>query len=417
MKRIVGVAVAGLVAGLLQAVAAPAAVAEGPLPVCTGGGPRPCVEQVLRNGAALSGGFGWFANATGGSAKEISFNATLNDAHDLGAGSLSDTWSVTLDVGTWMSPRVVHGKGRNVKINRLGGGRVQVLVQPVSVSGQCDGSGHCWEHWVPTDPSDNNIEWAGLLDLRISDFAQWTEVAQQSSFDGMHYLTNVAHTYLPPQVVALADGSQALRIEMENRRYRENNTLVRGAAELRIPHAFLRQVYDVPDPATMTGAGLAVGGVGIGGYSVTQDPAGGALLVRLSDITFPSLYGTPPARAAAETRTFTNARSTSVRRATVRLGVITPTRPKRIRANRVAPGRGVVRVGTPSKARGAKVRGYRARCRAVGSTHVRKARSSTRRIVVRQLRPGVAYRCHVRALSAAGPSRWSVKAARMPARP
>jgi hypothetical protein len=379
------------------AVAAPAAAA--PLARCGPAVPRPCVESVTRDGIPVPDD-AFIALTSPGHA--LSFSLTDGSgSYDLGAPALSDVFVVTLDMGTWV-PRVVDGKARDASVVRTRHGdgtySVRVTAKPVTVSGQCSGSGWCPEADVPTTAHFNNLEWRALLDFRVSEY-QWAEPAQRDSFYGMNYFTNIAHVSLPPEVRYYGDtNARGLYIEVANRRYRENGTLVRGEAEMRIPNSFLREVYEVPNPATLRGSGIVVGGVG-SAADVRREPGGDAMLVRLSGLTF---------NEAVSSR-LGERRVPAVKKVKIKRGLITPSTPRRVRADRVSPTKAVVKF-RPSRVRGAKVRRYQVRCAPLrAAAPVREAGVRRTRVVVKRLRPGTAYTCKVRAKSKVGSSRWVVR--------
>ena len=395
-----------LTAGAVGISASSAGAAPTDLANCTGGGPRPCVVSVERNGSPVSGEWGFMASYDAGAEKRVSFTATKGGAggYDLGSDALQDRWEVELDMGT-VVPRVVTGKGAQAVVERTKTTgspdtyMVTVSANPVTVSGQCDQSVWPWtcKEWsADPDPSENG-EWLGYLDFQVTDYGTWDDVAQRNAMYGMNYFTNVAATSVPPQVVRDATtDSDYLMLELANRHLMEDGvTVVLGQVELRIPNSFLRVAYDVPNPATMTSGSLktTVSGstAGAGDVAVTQEEGADAMLVDIDNMTF------------------------SARRAHIRRGVITPTAPQGVTAARTSGQRGRLSF-TAATPRGAAVTGYQARCVLVKGTHVASGSASASPVVVTGFRSGKPYNCKVRATSKAGPGGWSATV-RMPSRP
>lgn len=400
--------------GLGVVTVAPPAVSDiiptDPVAACTTGGPRPCIVSFTVNGAAPPSGVDYIAQTyeIGGS-EEVSFNAQKDSTFDLGSASLTDTYSVTIDMGT-LVPRVTSGKAQDVVVSRSrtsGGYQITVTGRPVTVSGQCDQSNDPWvcpEDAVVIDDAANfnNVEWDGYFDFQITDYGSWDDVAQRNAMYGMNYFTNVAATSIPPDInYDSAADAYFLQIAMANRRFREDDTtLVQGRSELRIPNAFLRLAYGVPNPELMTGSSLTVTGGGTAATtSVTQEAGDDAMVVLLDGLTFPDVH------VADHTyRGHLRAGQSSMKVVRVKRGVLTPGKPGITVAKRLAPGKARVTF-TQAKARGARVTGSEAVCIGRGSTV--SERGSSPSIVVTGLKAGRAYDCKVRALSKAGPGRYS----------
>lgn len=398
---------------LFAAPAYPEALSPSALSACGSPASAPCVVSVQVGGADMAAPYGYVGTYTAGSSKDVSFTAEKNGSDDLGAGELGTYWRVVIFMGNWAVPRVTSGKGQKVTVTRThdsSGYTVTVTGEPVTVSGQCDGSGYCPEEWVATSPSFNNKEWAATFDLQITDYGSWSDATQRDSFYGMNYFTNIAYTELPPQITYPSDPSLPpyLLINAANRRYRQDGTtLVQGHSELRIPNSFLRVVYGVPNPADMTSSGIVVGGDGTATVSITQESGGGAMLVLIDRMHFPNVSGPAPASTAfaPSTGTATSTQS-SIRHLRYRLGTITPTRPRNVTSKRTTRHRARVSFG-PSRSRGAHVRGYLVRCRIYSGKSFVRATGPGSPIVVTGLTAGHRYVCRVRARSKAGPSVWS----------
>jgi hypothetical protein len=319
---------------------------------------------------------------------EIGVALVHNGDSELGSGSLDDVVVVDLLTGS-LTPRLVTGKGRDTSVVRSGSGSAQEVVvtgTPVIVSGQCDQSVDPWvcPEYSGSDP-ELDREWVGTFDFNVSDYGSWSDPAQREAFYGMNYFTNVAATSVPPEIVDdPTTSAQMLLIRLANRHYRsDGTTVVKGHGELRIPNAFLEEVYGIPDPATMSGTSLApsLSGSGPGTVTSAQETGNKAMLVTYDNVEF------------------------SARKLRVLTGVIKPTRPTQVSATRTALRRGSVDFD-PSKARGAKVTGYVGRCVATRGEQVVTA-TSENILHFTGLRGGVAYDCTMRAQSKAGPSRWS----------
>ncbi len=192
-------------------------------------------------------------------------------------------------------------------------------------------------------------------------------------------------TSIPAEIFPDAvTGEQRLAIRMANSHFLTDGiTPVKGFMHHRIPNQFLRVTYGIDNPATLTPRGLDPVLRGSGTGSVTVTDVGPALVVDATAISF----------------------STRVLR--VDRGVITPRRPKNVTAARHRVHRAKVSfdAGTP---RGSRVVKHRVRCRAIGDNHeVKKVTERSDRIVVPGLHANQAYWCRVRAISKAGPGKWS----------
>jgi hypothetical protein len=328
-----------------------------------------------------------------------------NEADPLNLGgseTLDDVWRIHLRLGSWQ-PRIVflHGDGLVAKRIDNGDGTFELDItgSPAHITsfhipggdGGCDQS--VWP-WVCPETADGERYYWGA---DISDNGQWTDPDQRAAFNGFDYATNIEATDIPPQVVEdPSTGMPQLQINLANPHYyTDGSTVFRGFVHMRIPNRFLRNVYGIDDPASMTSSGLTADYTGAdtsaGTTTISQDAGDDAMLVDATGLRF------------------------SAKRLHVRVGTITPTRPRDIRAKRVGVHRGKVAFAR-SHSRGSKVTGYTVKCVARTGKDVETARGSESPVVVRGLAAGVAYDCKVRARSKAGPSRWSV-ADKMRARP
>ena len=372
----------------------------------------PCIESATVDDPGTPGVVdvetdpGWDVSATAftvESTRYVSVDLMRADAegfsYELGPDSLDDVVAGEVLTGD-LVPRVVTGKARGTSVLRAGSGsahEVTVTGTPVVVSGQCDQTSWPWTCPEFSGTGDDPEEWIGTFGFQVDDQGTWEDAAQRNAFYGMNYFTNVAATSVPPEIVEdAATGNPMLLVRLANRHFRSDGvTVVKGHGELRIPNAFLKEVYGIPDPATMTGTSLtpSLSGSGPGTVTSAQEPGDKAMLVTYDDVEF------------------------SARKLQVRTGRIRPARPTDVSAIRTADRRGIVDFEA-SRARGAMVTGYTAECDAVRGGHGFGVASNDTESIARfsGLRPGVAYDCRVRASSKAGPSKWS-ETVRMPARP
>jgi hypothetical protein len=390
------------------------------VPWCADDPTPPCFETGTHDGTTMHGDPSWSLSGqsfTLDGAQEISFSVEYDAdgagpgvaSNDLGFASLDDTFVIRIDTGTTV-PRLITGKGTGATTDRIDDGdgthQVEITAQPVTVSGQCDQSAWpwtCWE-WSTFPDASENGQWDGYLDGTISDFGQWTDVAQRDATYGMDYWTNVAATDVPPQVVQdpAAPDFSFLQVNLANRRFLEDGaTLVQGTGRMRIPNSFLQLAYGIPNPTTMTGSSLTgtLSGSGTGSIHVYQNPTGTAMMVDFDAVSFPAAT-TPHAKSAQAAAT------SSVRALKVKRGVIVPTRPAHVRAKRATAHSARV-LFDPASPRGARVTGYQARCVRLDGSHPLVARASGSPVVVTGLASGRAYDCRVRATSKARPGPWS----------
>lgn len=363
------------------------AAAQGPSVFCDDGTPEPCVESATVNGTPVTDTHpDWdilltdrsVAGATG-----LYFAILRVDTgvFDLGAAALGDTWSVTIRTGA-VDPRYASIRGLPGSVIR-GPGTVTVVASPIVITNGCTPSGPTW-----TCPETALTDWDAYLDGEVTDFGQWTDPSQRESFRGYDLFSNIDVLSAPIEIVEdTATGSPRLLIRLANSHFRVDGvTEVVGFARHRIPVSFLDEVYGIDDPASLTSSGLTVELSGGGSGSVTSFVDGGAVVVDATGLSFS--------------------------RRTIRIdaGHVTPRRPTDVTAIRVGPARARI-VYDGARSRGSSITRHVARCVAVDGDDV--ARSSVRgdrRIVVRGLDAGVEYRCRVRAVSAAGPGRWSAPA-------
>ena len=388
MRRIVALASAGVVA-LSFGVASPSGAEQVPgrsfSSFCADGAPAPCIVSATKDGVPVTSTDPiWGIVLTSynvGKSRELRWIIQKDGSFELGADALDDVWVITVRTGS-VVPRVVFAYGADATIVRLSSpNRVTITSIPVKMTDNDE----CDPNWPWSCPHRATNDFVGYLDTIVTDYGAWSDRAQRESMYGMNYTTNIGLTSIPPEVVHdPSTGGGRLLIRLANHHEFSDGSLFEGFAHLRIPNLFLRRVYGIDDPATLTGAGLATSGTGAAAsVVVSRESGGGAMLVDITDMTF------------------------SRRRVRISRGVITPTKPKDVAARRVAPDRAKLKF-TASKRRGSKITGYKASC--VRGATVLSGRANKSPVVVKGLSPGVKYSCRVRALSKAGPGPWSGKA-------
>lgn len=185
-----------------------------------------------------------------------------------------------------------------------------------------------------------------------------------------------------------------MRLDLADPHFELDGTTVHhGHFEAVLPNAFLRENFFIPDPSTLTPAGLTVAGGGpISTTSVRRDSASAPMEIEVTDMTF------------------------SIRKLRVRTGTVVPTRPTNVRAARVTTKAARIGYGL-AKPRGAKVTGYQVRCVSPGGSVVKARRTGNDSpLRVTGLKRGVRYDCRARATSKVGPGPWSAKVV-VPRRP
>jgi hypothetical protein len=323
-------------------------------------------------------------DASGGGSRQFLWNALdagagpFDDPYELGTDALDDVWVITFETGGF-PPRVVFTRGQDVSVERSGS-QVTVTTTPTTVSGECDQG--TWPWTCPTSASAD-LDRDAYLGGDITDYGVWDNAAQRNAFNGMNFNTNIAATSLPPEIVNdPSTGAERLLVRLANSHFRSDGTTVfTGFAHLRIPNQFLKKVYGIDDPGSLTGSGLAtsIGGSGSGTAVVSQEPGGGAMLVDITGMTF------------------------SARKVLIKRGKITPVKPKNVRMKRRGS-TAILRFDAVSS-RGSKVTGYEGMC-GKGSSAV-TGKSKKKKTVVKVKGLSGKTTCRVRGLSKAGPGRWA----------
>lgn len=377
---------AGLVATTLVVLPGAPASAD-PSDWCSApGATAPCIVSVRRDGVAVpSTDPTWQVDLVEfDPGHDVQWNLQESGAYEL-TPAAAGRWEVTLDVGT-MRPRVNFGTGRLGDVERVDDGdgtwTVTMSAEPTVVAEGCAASPYPWP--CPTTATDQDLRLASQL----LDWHFWTDPTQRAAFFGVDFWTNVEVTSFPPGVTYDdATGVAAMRLDFGAPHFETDGTTpYRGHFEAVLPNDFLRENFFIPDPGTMTPSGLLVAGAGpISSTSVVKATPASPIEIEVTDMTF------------------------SVRKLRVRTGTVVPTRPKNLRASRVTARK--ARIGfDKARPRGAKVKGYKARCVSPGGEVETGRRDRNRSpVTVSGLRRGVRYTCRVRALSKVGSGPWSGK--------
>ncbi|MFL6059645.1 MAG: fibronectin type III domain-containing protein [Marmoricola sp.] len=348
--------------------------------------PAPCVVSASRNGVALAEGDPVkiemipVQNLTDFNYTEFLVNdstATLDTSDDI---------SVTVNLGT-LVPDYTEGYAGRPVVGRknLGGGNYQVTYSghPVLLTTGCQDT-------FPDVCSDTATSQAVTFDAEVHQLKTDRSLV---GFDRSQSADDVDGIFLNS-----TPSGDYLESTWNNSRYlTDGTTKATAQARFRIPYRMLVSDFNIPDPSTMVSSSL-VGTVNgaPATYSFTQDVAHNAVFVDISGVTF------PPGTARLASALVTNARVIRVKR-----GTITPSAPTLQKATRVTGTRARVRF-LRARARGAHVTGYQARCQSPHHPTI-IARGGYPVVVVKGLKHGRHYLCSVRALSKAGPGRWSTR--------
>jgi len=348
---------------------------------CSEGNPAPCLVSAKRNGVTVTSADTEFeVQSTGRLSGDFDFFGFLVAQAPGGSTPLSvdDTWQFTFDTGT-LQPAYTEAFAGVPDVDRVADGdgtfHVTYTARPIVYTTGCDENAAWPLPCTETATSEEVKLQVEVQDRSGTEFANFDRSQSPQSVNGIFLET-------------AGDGSRYLSSEMVNSHYLTNgSTLFHGEVRFRIPYAMLRDSFGVPDPSTMVASSLSGtvnGSATTGTWHVAHDPKGGGMFVDVSDLTF------------------------SVKRLKVKRGTITPTRPNITKTTRISATSAKVAY-TLSKARGAKVTGYDARCVSAGgdvATHTKFTPTSP--ISIGGLRRGTAYTCKVRARSKAGPSTWSL---------
>jgi hypothetical protein len=180
-------------------------------------------------------------------------------------------------------------------------------------------------------------------------------------------------------------GVQMILLEFANSHFQKTpaTTVFKGAASIVIPNAFLKAVYGIDDPTSLTTAGLAPVLTGSGSGTVGVADIGGSLKVTVTDMTF------------------------SKRLLKIHRGNIKPARPTKLHADRKSATK-VKLTYKRAKARGSKIKGYTITCIATsGPKHSITVKDRKPSTTVTGLHADTPYTCKVRARSKAGNGGWA----------
>ncbi len=368
---------AAVVAVLFLTLSAGRASAMTPPGWCSETSP-PCIVSATLNGSPVlvSDPTYWLElskSAPASVPSDFIVNVERQTGPDLGAGDLSDDWSVVVDTGT-MVPRVASGYGANMTYTRTPepGGTYQMTIagSPVHINNNSDCD---FSTSIPTCPFMATSDYAAYLQAEVDDYSlpSLYTAAQIPSFYGMNMWTNIDETGLPPEILSTASGNELVLQLADQHEFPDGSTFV-GFFHLLIPDSFLQAVYGVNDPSTISTAGLAAS-IGAGTVTVTEQP--GALEVDITGITF------------------------THRTLIIRAGVITPAAPRGVRARRTGTHTGRIAF-SPARPRGAKVTGYEVTCKSGHSKVTARGRRSP--VKIKGLRAALGYRCTVAGTSKPG---------------
>ncbi|MFN8195262.1 MAG: fibronectin type III domain-containing protein [Nocardioidaceae bacterium] len=348
--------------------------------------PAPCIDSVLRDGApvdpsAYSASIDTYTPPE--DAHNTGFTMTKAGSFDM-SGEVGHVFTVTMDTGT-IKPRIVSGWGTDGHAVRTNDGdgtwHVTVTFEPAEMLMSCIG-----EVCPTTAPADTQRVEANV---HVDDASWYADGGgDPEDLTGLDVFSNINLLWYPPAITVDPSGVVTMTVEMTNSHfYPDGSTVFLGHANIRLPNHVLRDLYGIPDPATMT-PGSFVSTTTSGTVSSAPTAPGDAWDVVLDGVTF------------------------STQHLRLKRGVIVPTRPGKLDATRVSGRKG--KVWGSSAPRGALVRGYVARCEA--GSHVVTARSDASPVVVTGLHAGRRYDCRVTAQSKAGPSKRSAVVV-IPARP
>jgi hypothetical protein len=275
-------------------------------------------------------------------------------------------WEIALNLGG-VDPGETFSRGRDVTVVRGGtpaSRTITVTLKPVRMAeGPCDSSGVC--------PALATWLRAGYLEVWIGDLDYLSSPADRAAMRGFDLATNAEWVSSPLQ---LDYATRAIVLDVANAHWEPLGLDVFvGSAEFRLPFPMLSRLYRVDDPASLTPAAFTVTAASGPAPAVSVDVGASDVKVTMSDLTFSS------------------------RKLRIR-GDVKPGRPRAVRARRTAAATAVIRFDR-ALPRGARVRGYRAVCRAGG--HVLRREAARPPVRLRGL--GAArYSCTLRAKSNAG---------------
>lgn len=338
--------------------------------------PVPCVVSATRNGLPLTSADPDIRIEMIGKQNTPDFRYTTFLVRSTsGVLDLGDTYSITLDLGD-LKPDYTESYASRPDVDRVDDGDgtygLTFTGKPVLLTSGCNDA---FPSVCPKTAADQSYEFSAEIQEKKTNL-------EFIGFDRSQSVDSVNGIFLETP----ERGAPYLTSDWANSHFlTDGTTVVKGEARFRIPYAMLTEQFDVPDPATMTSSSF-VGSINgkPAGFDFTQDPDGGGVYVDISGVTF------------------------SNKTIKVKRGAITPTKPRLTSAKRSAPQKAKLgfEKATP---RGAKVTGYQARCVGGGKALTAKGTKKAFKtgMVVKGLKGGTAYSCSVRALSKAGPGKYS----------
>lgn len=358
----------------------------------------PCLESLTRNGTPVTESSADWEVQTSEFIPMDGYRLFMWTIEPIGSTPLTtaDTWTLTYDTGTLIPEYTEAYAGKPVFQGTADGDgtyHVTYTANPVLTTDGCDSSAE-WPWPCPVTATDWRVQLTGEVHQKNLG-PEWVGFSSGQSVDGYNGIF----------LETAPDDSKYLYTELVNSHQYDVDkdpattgdlTVFEGQIRFRVPYAMLRNDFGVPNPATMVASSLSGtvrrgdGTTAPATWHVFHDPAGPAIIIDISGLTF------------------------SLNKVRVRRGVITPTRPGDLAAERRTATRGVVGYDS-ARPRGARVTGHTVRCVSPGG-HVRTTTGRQGQGTLTGLRPGVRYSCKVRALSKAGPGLWS-GATVMPARP
>ncbi len=350
------------------------------LPECGGVVTHDCIVSLTRNGVAETitrtgpAPYYTFASKSTPGIHPVSHPFVDLDINASGGPvdlNPADEWKVVINTGS-LEPVQVFGRMTGMDVVRGGslatGFTVAVTGHPVRMAYTntgCGGTGIC-----PLTADTLNT---GVFSFQVDDATTFTDPDDRAAVRGFDFAASTDWVSTPPQ---LDFATNTIKIDVANSHYEPGGTTVfTGSAELKLPFAMLRRLYDVDSPATLTPSVFTVSS-GAPGATTGLTVGADSVHVSISGLTF-------------------SKRSLRV------VGRPVPRKPRNISATRPGSDRGRIRFAS-ALPRGSKVRGYVAVCKATGLAKVVKRVAVTNTIVVGGLRAGRSYGCTVRATSKAG---------------
>jgi hypothetical protein len=401
----VGLVFPTLAPDVARAAPARAGIVTTTLPWCAAPAAAPCIGSVTRGETAVtSTSPTWDVSAgmfTLDGATQINWIVSKKGAPGsyatLGAGEAGNGWSISLELGNELLPRVTSTYADDVTVDREDNGdgtyvvTIDGTVVTMGVNDEC-------QPVTPETCPDQAGQDITAFQGNVSDFQQWSDPSQWSDFWGLDAWTNVEETSIPPQI---SGDPLQITAPLTNSRLMPNGNPFVGFYHVILPNRFLEDM-GIDDPSTLDPAGLATS-LGDGAGTVTVTPGDVTTEVDATGIAFPA--GTDPhARRAARLNSGSAHKRTGRRVLRIKRGTITPTRPTALKARRTTHR---VRLSFHhSKARGSRIIRYQARCVAAHHT-TRKVSGKKSPLLDLRLAAGVHYRCQVRAKSKAGYGSWS----------